>query len=124
MTDLSESEFEDLIQLAISELPDEILEHMNNIAITIANWPSSEELHRAGVAAGSWLFGLYEGIPLTKRSSHYGLVAPDRIILYRGPLQTVFRAPSRMREQVRRTVVHEIAHHFGIDEARIRQLGY
>ncbi len=70
------------------------------------------------------LFGLYEGIPLIRRGAHCNLVTPDRITLYRGPLQAACRTLTALRDQVRRTVVHEIAHHFGIDEARIRELGY
>ena len=124
MVVLSKSQFETLIEQALADLPAEILQHMDNVAITIADWPSASELKRAGVSPRRQLFGLYEGIPLTKRGQHYNLVAPDRIILYRGPLQAAHHTLPALREQVRRTVVHEIAHHFGIGEARIRELGY
>jgi predicted Zn-dependent protease with MMP-like domain len=97
---------------------------MDNVAITIADWPSAAELQRTGISHGRQIFGLYQGIPLTKRGKRYNLVAPDQIILYRGPLQAAFRSLSALREQIRRTVVHEIAHHFGISEERIRELGY
>jgi predicted Zn-dependent protease with MMP-like domain len=121
---LTESQFQALVEEALADLPTEILQHMDNVAITIADWPSAAELRRAGVRHGPQLFGLYEGIPLTKRGKGYNLVAPDRIILYRGPLQAAFRSLPALREQIGRTVVHEIAHHFGIGEARIRELGY
>jgi len=124
MVVLSRSQFEALVEQALAGLPAEILQHMNNVAITIADWPSASELKRAAVSPPRQLFGLYEGIPLTKRGQHYNLVAPDRIILYRGPLQAAHHTLPALREQVRRTVVHEIAHHFGIGEARIRELGY
>ncbi len=124
MVVLSESQFQALVEEALADLPAEILQHLDNVAITVADWPSAAERERAGVGHGHQLFGLYEGIPLTKRGKGYNLVAPDRIILYRGPLQTAFGSLSALREQIRRTVVHEIAHHFGISEARISELGY
>jgi predicted Zn-dependent protease with MMP-like domain len=70
------------------------------------------------------LFGLYQGVPLTYRTSHYGMVAPDRITIFRGPLTRYFATPEAIAEQVRKTVVHEIAHHFGMGEAQIARLGY
>jgi predicted Zn-dependent protease with MMP-like domain len=121
---LSESQFQELVEEALADLPAEIIEHMDNVAITIAYWPSAAELQRTGISHGRQIFGLYQGIPLTKRGKRYNLVAPDQIILYRGPLQAAFRSLSALREQIRRTVVHEIAHHFGISEERIRELGY
>ena len=124
MADLSKSQFEALVEQALVDLPAEILQHMNNVAITLADWPSASELKRARVSHSRQLFGLYEGIPLTKRGKHYHLVAPDRIVLFRGPLQAAHHTLPALREQIRRTVVHEIAHHFGISETRIRELGY
>jgi predicted Zn-dependent protease with MMP-like domain len=124
MGDITEAEFAALVEEALAELPQEILQHLDNVAITVADWPSAAELHRAGVQHPRQLFGLYEGIPLTKRGDHYNLVAPDRITLYRGPLLGAFGTLAALRHQIRRTVVHEVAHHFGINEARIRGLGY
>ena len=122
--ELTEAQFEALIETTLAGLPDEILQHMANVAITVADWPSADELSRAGVAQPQQLFGLYEGVPLTGRTRGYNMVTPDRIIIYRGPLQRAFRTPAELAGQIRRTVVHEIAHHFGIGEVRIRQLGY
>jgi len=124
MTYLTESEFEALVEQALADLPAEIRAHMDNVAITISDWPSRGELERAKVQHPSQLFGLYEGVPLTQRGAHYHMVTPDRIILYRGPLQAACRTLPALRRQIRRTVVHEIAHHFGISEAHIRELGY
>ena len=70
------------------------------------------------------LFGLYHGIPLTKRGGHYEGVLPDRISIYKGPIERFARTPERIKEQVRVTVVHEIAHHFGIDDDRLDELGW
>ncbi len=124
MDELTEAEFAALVEEALAELPDEIRQRLNNVAVTVANWPGAGELQRAGVRYPQQLFGLYEGIPLTQRGGHYNLVTPDRITLYRGPLQGAFHTLPALRQQIRRTVVHEIAHHFGIGEARIRELGY
>jgi predicted Zn-dependent protease with MMP-like domain len=124
VTNLSRSQFEALVEQALADLPAEIRAHVDNVAITVADWPTASELKRAEVTDPRQLFGLYEGVPLTRRGAHYNLVTPDRIVLYRGPLQAAYRTSTGLQEQVRRTVVHEIAHHFGIDEARIRELGY
>ena len=118
------SQFEALVEEALADLPEEIIQHMDNVAITIADWPSPSELKRAGVDHPSRLFGFYEGVPLPQRGRHYNLVPPDRIIIYRRPLLQACRTIAALREQLRRTVVHEIAHHFGMSETRLRALGY
>ena len=117
-------EFQALVAEVLDDLPSEIVERMDNVAVTVAYWPSREQLARAGLRHPATLFGLYEGVPLTKRGIHYGMVPPDRITLFQGPLEASHRTQAAIREQVRRTVIHEIAHHFGIDENRIRELGY
>jgi predicted Zn-dependent protease with MMP-like domain len=121
---MTREEFEALVAEALADLPSEILERMDNVAVTVAYWPSRAQLARAGVESPHTLFGLYEGVPLTKRGAHYGMVPPDRITLFRGPIEAAGRTLAAIREQVRRTVIHEVAHHFGIDEDRIRELGY
>jgi predicted Zn-dependent protease with MMP-like domain len=121
---MTPEEFQALVAEALDDLPSEILERMDNVAVTVAYWPSRAQLTRAGVKSPHTLFGLYEGVPLTKRGAGYGMVPPDRITLFQGPLEAACRTPAALREQVRRTVIHEIGHHFGIDEDRIRELGY
>jgi len=121
---MTQEEFQALVAEALDDLPPEVLEKMDNVAITVAYWPSRTQLARTGVKSPHTLFGLYEGVPLTKRGIHYGMVPPDRITLFQGPLEAACRTMAAMRELVRRTVIHEIAHHFGIDEDRIRELGY
>jgi len=124
MAELSLSEFEALVAQALAELPEEIQQHLDNVAVAVAEWPSARDRARAGAGHSGELFGLYEGVPLTERGHHYNLVPPDRITIFRGPLQAAFRRDKALREQVRRTVVHEIGHHLGMSEARIRELGY
>ncbi len=117
-------EFDRLVDEALESLPEEIRKRLDNVAIVIADWPTRADLRRADVPHGATLFGLYEGVPLTQRTTHYGLVPPDKITLFRGPLLAYSRDPEDLRERVRRTVIHEIAHHFGMDEDHIRRLGY
>lgn len=118
------AEFEDLIIQAVAGLPHYFQEKLENIELLAAVWPSGDEMRRAGLRPGSLLLGLYQGIPLTERTHNYNLVPPDTITLYQGPIERVAGPhKSRIRDQVRHTVIHEIAHHFGISDDRLRELG-
>ncbi len=121
---VSREEFEQLVADALATLPPQIIDRMDNVAITVQEWPSRSQLDSSRVPPGSTLFGLYQGVPLTRRSSYYGMVPPDRITIFRGPLTRYFATPEAIAEQVRKTVVHEIAHHFGMGEGQIAGLGY
>ena len=114
--------FEELVAEALANLPREFQEKLDNITIEVKDWPSRRELLRAGLRPGQTLLGLYHGIPLTQRDRGYNLVLPDRITLYRIPIEQVGRTPAGIRRQIRRTVLHEIAHHFGISDERLREL--
>ncbi|HIC88517.1 MAG TPA: metallopeptidase family protein [Anaerolineae bacterium] len=120
---MNRERFEVLVAEAIESLPPDILSYMDNVAVTVEWWPSPAALRRAGVSRRGTLFGLYEGVPLTQRGTYYGLVPPDKITIYQGPLEQVYRTPDTLREAVRRVVIHEIAHHFGISDERLRELG-
>ncbi len=121
---LNPEDFEALVVEAVAGIPDQILGYLRNVAITVERWPTAAQLAHSGVGAGYTLFGLYEGIPLIRRDSGYNLAPPDRITIFQGPIEQFFRTPEAIREQVRKTVLHEIAHHFGFDEREIRDLGY
>ncbi len=121
---MTPQEFEALVAEALAGIPDQILGYLDNIAITVQPWPSSAQLQRSRVGPGYTLFGLYEGVPLTQRGAHYNLVLPDRITIFQGPIEQYCHTPETIREQVRKTVIHELAHHFGFDEHAIRNLGY
>jgi predicted Zn-dependent protease with MMP-like domain len=116
-------EFEQLVVEALDNLPDYFQQKLQNIEVVVADWPTSAELQAVGLKAGQLLFGLYQGIPLTRRSSHYGLVLPDKITIYRLPIEQVCRTREQVIERVQHTVQHEIAHHFGISDDRLRDLG-
>ena len=94
------------------------------MVVTVEEWPNKQQLASVGIQRGL-LLGLYSGIPLTKRTHGYGLVTPDKITIFRGPILRICgqRGDQAIRDQVRRTVLHEIAHHFGISDKRLRDLG-
>ncbi|MBN1218652.1 MAG: metallopeptidase family protein [Anaerolineae bacterium] len=116
-------EFEQLVGQALDQLPEFFKEKLQNVEVVVADWPSEAELAAVGLKPGQLLFGLYQGIPLTRRTSHYGLVLPDKITIYRLPIEQVCRTPEQIIRQVQRTVKHELAHHFGISDDRLRELG-
>jgi predicted Zn-dependent protease with MMP-like domain len=103
-------------------LPREITDQLQNVEIVVDDEPAPEQLEAHPSDDGE-LFGLYEGTPLSQRGSSYTMVVPDRIVIFRGPLERAFDDPSEIAEEVRVTVLHELAHHFGFDEDRIEELG-
>jgi predicted Zn-dependent protease with MMP-like domain len=106
-------DFEQTVQEAIDSLPPQSDEFMSNVAIVIEDEPPG----------GAPLLGLYQGFPLTRRGSGYAGVPPDKISIYQGPLERHYGAdPQRLRAEIRRVVLHEIAHHFGISDERLREL--
>jgi predicted Zn-dependent protease with MMP-like domain len=104
-------DFDALVENAIDSLPDDLHEFMSNVAVVVEDEPP----------AGMPLLGLYQGVPLTARTSSYALVPPDKITIYRGPLERRWSGEA-LRQQVRRVVLHEIAHHFGISDERLVEL--
>jgi len=121
---MSEAEFEQCVAEAVDSLPPFFLDKMENIEVVVQAWPSAATLKRMNISRGNTLLGLYEGIPLTKRTSSYHLVAPDVITIFQGPIEQVAGPhPGKIRAQVQHTVIHEIAHHFGISDERLIELG-
>ena len=117
--------FRRLVSQAVEDLPAEFLEKMDNIEVVVEDRPTPEQEESAGGDPGEGLLmGLYEGIPLTERTSAYGGVLPDRITLFQENIETVCETPEEIRDEVRKTVLHEIAHHFGIDDDRLLELDY
>jgi predicted Zn-dependent protease with MMP-like domain len=105
--------FEEMVVAALDGLPEQLGAMMRNVAVTVEHGPGPRGL-----------LGLYEGIPLTSRTSQYAGVLPDRITIYRRAICAICRTEQEVADQVRRTVVHEIAHHFGIDDDRLDELGW
>ena len=119
----SAEEFEQLVVEAVEALPEFFKAQLRNIEIIIADWPTEAERRSVGLKPGHLLFGLYHGIPLTKRSGHYNMVLPDKITIYRLSIEQVCHTPEQVRQRVQHTIKHEIAHHFGISDDRLRELG-
>ena len=108
---------------ALDEIPDALANELENVAVMVEDWPSPAQLAR--LPRGSTLLGLYEGVPLTKRGPlSYNGVSPDRITIFQGPLSRRAADLDALAAQVRVTVLHEVGHYFGMDEVRLRELGW
>ncbi|MGB0387461.1 MAG: metallopeptidase family protein [Ardenticatenaceae bacterium] len=114
--------FDQLVADALDGLPEEFQELMNNVEVVVADWPSSYQLASVGVRFRTNLLGLYQGIPLTRRSVYYGLVAPDKITIFQYPIERLCATEDEIRQRVQDVVIHELGHHFGIGETRLREL--
>ncbi|OQY19327.1 MAG: hypothetical protein B6I35_11880 [Anaerolineaceae bacterium 4572_32.2] len=115
--------FERLVAEALDALPDLFREKLDNVQVVVEDWPDREAMQRAGVRRAAHLMGLYQGIPQTKRTHNYGLVLPDKISIYRFPIEMRCRTVEQVRAMVHHVVRHEIAHHFGLDDDRLREIG-
>lgn len=121
MQKLSRSEFEKIVNEGINSIPENFLEKMNNVAIIIESEPTASQLRKLKIRPGWTLFGLYEGVPQAARGNNYSAVLPDKITIFQRPIENAARNEKEIREIVKNTVWHEIAHHFGMDEQRVRQ---
>ena len=108
----------------MEEIPEEFLEKLENVDIFVEEVPSQDLLKELGMTEGDLLFGLYQGVPISGKSFFQGQSLPDRIILFRQPILLICRTENDILKQIKKTLIHEIAHHFGLTEARIRHLGY
>jgi predicted Zn-dependent protease with MMP-like domain len=116
--------FEGLVAEALDDLPEYIQQRLENVAVVVEHEPSRERLAKLGFDDSQTLLGLYEGINRVDRSAGYHLVTPDRITLFRLPIldEVGLHDRSAIREEIRKTIIHEVAHHFGIDDAALEQL--
>ena len=113
MIEVEPDRFEEMVVTALDSLPEELGRLMTNVAVTVEHAPGPPGL-----------LGLYEGIPLTSRSTQYAGVLPDRITIYRQAICAICHSEQEVADEVRRTVIHEVAHHFGIDDSRLTELGW
>lgn len=115
--------FEQLVAEAIEGLPEEFRERLENIDITVEDLPSNHQIRQAGLGRSMTLLGLYEGIPLTERHTGYGMVPPDKVTIFQKTIEAKCGADQTyIKEEIQRVVRHEIAHHFGIGDARLWQI--
>jgi predicted Zn-dependent protease with MMP-like domain len=112
-----------LVRRALADLPPPYRDWLENVDVVVERRPGRRRLREAGLDADDVLFGLYEGVPLTERTSSYGMVLPDKITIFQEPLEQEFEDDRELIAEVRRTVLHELAHHFGIDDEHLERLG-
>ena len=119
---MTREEFEKLISQTIENLPQPFLDKLDNVSIVLESWPTAQQLKSTGVSPRGLLFGLYHGVPQTKRRRGNPIM-PDKITIFAGPILMVCKSEGEIKEKVAGVVKHEIAHHFGLNEEEIRRTG-
>ncbi len=123
MMQISDEQFDDLIDQALSELPQEYVQRMKqNVAIVIADDPTPQQRTELKLHCNQTLFGLYEGLPLPQRYNGVTKITPDKITIFKNPITAVSRDERALKEQIKHTVWHEMAHYFGLNHKRIHEL--
>ncbi len=117
-------DFQDVLRQALDDLPEPFRQALENVAIVVEEWPPGWLLDELGVPPEETLYGFYHGVPLPERSVSLSGNLPDKISIYRGPLQEDFLRAADLRRQIRVTLLHEIGHYFGMDEEDLERLGY
>ena len=118
---MDKDKFEKLVWEGIEAIPKRFLEKLDNVDIVIEDEPTPEQIQKLNLGPGSKLFGLYEGIPQTRRR-HYAWALPDKITIFQRPIESMCFTDEQIKQRVKNTVWHEIAHHFGMDEERVRRV--
>ena len=120
--ELKRREFEGLVERALRRLPKRFRRRIENVAVVVEDWADDETLDEMEIEPPDTLYGLYRGTNLTQRDSSYGGTLPDVITIYQGPVQEDCDSVEEMEELVRDTVIHEVGHYFGLDDARLEEL--
>ena len=121
---MTRKKFEKLVAEAIADLPDEFLDRLGNVDIVVEEFPSAEIIKLEELESPYDLLGYYEGVPLTERFGSAEPLLPDRITIFQAPIESMCSSRAEIIEEIQKTVVHEIAHFFGLDEDRISELGW
>ena len=121
MISISREQFERLVHKALSNIPSDIRNSIQNVDIVVDNVASMDQIVGTGIENEMELLGLYEGIPLTERYG-YDLVLPDKITLFQKPIESICDNQEQITEEISKTLIHEIAHHFGLDDNHLEQL--
>jgi predicted Zn-dependent protease with MMP-like domain len=119
---LTQDEFEKIVSIAIDAIPEKYFKRLNNVAFVSADDPSPEQRRKLKLRDNQSLFGLYEGVPLTKRASGYNMVLPDKITIFKNPIEQASSSMDELQKLVQNTVWHEVAHYFGLDHTQIHEL--
>ena len=118
--EMTREEFESLVVQALDSLPEEFQEKLDNVDVVVEDMPNRHQLNSVGISHPMSLYGLYQGVPKTKRRN-YSFVAPDKISIFRIPIEARFRDSESIKRKVRSVVLHEIGHHFGMSEVELRK---
>ena len=121
MRKLNRTEFEKIVKEGIRAIPEKFLRKLENVAIVVEDEPTLAQKKKLNLHPSWTLFGLYEGVPQLERGANYSAVLPDKITIFQNPIEALAGDEKDIKEMVKNTVWHEIAHHFGMDEARVRQ---
>ena len=122
MTSISREQFERLVRQVLSQLPEEFKSQLNNVDVVVDTTASPTQLIGTGIEDAMELLGLYEGIPLTERYG-YDLVLPDKITIFQKPIESICETQEEITQEIETTITHEIAHHFGINDDRLEEIG-
>ena len=120
--EISDDVFAEIISHAMDELPEEYITRLDNVAVTYEDEPSKDQRTKLKLRCDQTLYGLYEGIPLTKRGAGYNLVLPDKITIFKFPLISASQDLADLKKRTKHTLWHEIAHYYGLDHGRIHEL--
>jgi predicted Zn-dependent protease with MMP-like domain len=120
---MERAEFIELVREALSDIPEPFATHLRQIDIVVKRRPTLDDLNAADLGPDESMYGFYRGVPLTERDSGYNLIAPDIIDIYQEVLEEDFPDEDDLIEEIRVTVLHELAHFFGIDDERLEELG-
>lgn len=131
MFPMTDEEFEDAVQEALDGIPEQFMEALENVAIMVQDEPEEYQLDEVeapaippGSGGRSELLGLYEGVSLPERADGYDMDVPDMITIFKGPHERMFNSRDEVVTEARKTVIHEIGHYFGLDDARLHEMGY
>lgn len=122
MVHINDAAFEKIVTQAIDNIPKKYAKHISNLAFVIEEEPTPDQQKRLRLNKGQTLFGLYEGIPLTKRDSGYNMVLPDKITVFKHPIESSSNTLEELKANIRKTIWHEVAHYFGLDHDQINNL--
>lgn len=121
MVNISLEDFQKLVDEAVEGIPEEFKKHLDNVDIGVEIWPTRQDMQSIRAHPHTILFGLYKGIPKTKRGLYYSAVMPDKISIFAGPIISMSKDIDGVKLQVKKTVIHEIGHFFGMSEEAIRE---
>ena len=122
MTSISREQFQNLVLQALSDLPEYVRHSLQNVDVVVDDVASMSQIVGTGIENAMDLLGLYEGIPLTERYG-YDMVLPDKVTLFQKPIESICDTQEQMAEEISKTLIHEIAHHFGLDDDHLDRLG-